>query len=170
MKKKQNNFYFLYNLYKKSSFLDKIALVSGTLCGAGCYPKAPGTIGTIVFLPVVLLFSSISLLYCIIFFIGLCLFSVWAAGRCAELVNEKDPKFVVIDEGAGIYLTFLGIRSPDFYEIIIGFILFRIFDILKPPPVSNAEELPGGVGIVADDLAAGLYSCVGLFIIRLVVN
>jgi len=170
MTKKQNNFIFLYNLYKKSSFPDKIAIISGTLCGAGCFPKAPGTIGTIVFLPVVLLFSTISLFYSVIFFVCLCLLGVWAAARCAELVNEKDPKFVVIDEGAGIFLTFLGIQSPNFYELIIGFILFRIFDILKPPPVSNAEKLPGGIGIVADDLAAGLYSCAGLFIVRLIMN
>ena len=170
MTKKQSNFHFLYNLYRKSSFPDKIALILGTLCGAGCSPKAPGTIGTIVFLPVVLLFSTISLFYSILFFIGLCLLAVWAAARCAALVNEKDPKFVVIDEGAGIYLTFLGIQSPNFYELIIGFILFRVFDIFKPPPVSNAENLPGGIGIVADDLVAGLYSCAGLFAIRVIVN
>jgi len=170
MKKKRSNFYFLYNLYRKSSFLDKAALILGTLCGAGCSPKAPGTIGTIVFLPVVLLFSDISIFYSIIFFAGLCLLSVWAAARCAALVNEKDPKFVVIDEGAGIYLTFFGIQSPNFYELIIGFILFRIFDIFKPPPVSNAENLPGGIGIVADDLMAGLYAWIGLFVIRSIIT
>ena len=80
-----------------------------------------------------------------------------AATRVARAANLKDPQFVVIDETAGQLITL--IAAPlTWKSLLAGFILFRIFDILKPPPVRQLERLPEGTGIVLDDVAAGLLA------------
>lgn len=79
-----------------------------------------------------------------------------AATRVATASGLKDPQFVVIDETAGQLITLIG-APLAWKSFLAGFILFRAFDIVKPPPVRQLERLPGGVGIVVDDVAAGLY-------------
>jgi phosphatidylglycerophosphatase A len=80
-----------------------------------------------------------------------------AATRVARASAMKDPQFVVIDEVAGQLITL--ITAPVTWKsLVVGFILFRAFDIVKPPPVRHLEKLPEGVGIVLDDVAAGLYA------------
>jgi phosphatidylglycerophosphatase A len=79
-----------------------------------------------------------------------------AATRVARASGLKDPQFVVIDETAGQLITLLGVPLA-WKSFLAGFILFRAFDIVKPPPVRQLERLPEGVGIVLDDVAAGLY-------------
>jgi phosphatidylglycerophosphatase A len=79
-----------------------------------------------------------------------------AATRVARASGLKDPQFVVIDETAGQLITLLG-APLAWKSFLAGFILFRAFDIVKPPPVRQLERLPEGVGIVLDDVAAGLY-------------
>jgi phosphatidylglycerophosphatase A len=80
-----------------------------------------------------------------------------AATRVARAVSLKDPQFIVIDETAGQLITL--IAAPlTWKSLLAGFILFRIFDILKPPPVRQLERLPEGTGIVLDDVAAGLLA------------
>jgi phosphatidylglycerophosphatase A len=84
-----------------------------------------------------------------------------AATRVARASGMKDPQFVVIDETAGQLITLIG--APLVWKsFLAGFILFRIFDILKPPPVRQLEKLPEGTGIVVDDVAAGVYGWVVL--------
>jgi phosphatidylglycerophosphatase A len=85
------------------------------------------------------------------------LIGIPAATRVARAHANKDPQFVVIDEVAGQLIAL--IAAPlSWKTFAAGFILFRIFDILKPPPVRQLEKLPEGVGIVLDDVAAGLYA------------
>lgn len=80
-----------------------------------------------------------------------------AASRVARASGTRDPGIVVIDEVAGQLITFLAVPL-SWKSLLAGFILFRGFDILKPPPLRQLEQLPGGVGIVVDDVAAGLYA------------
>jgi phosphatidylglycerophosphatase A len=119
------------------------------------------------------------------------LLGVWAADRVAKFSQIKDPQFVVIDEVSGQYLALLlgsalpafaavrsvlsSLGSGDTYFIVfhlglkyvlLGFILFRAFDIWKPFPARQAESLPGGWGIMADDWIAGIYAAIGLWVAR----
>ncbi|MFN2515241.1 MAG: phosphatidylglycerophosphatase A [Pyrinomonadaceae bacterium] len=94
---------------------------------------------------------------------GISLLGTWAASRTEKIIGRKDPGIVVIDEVAGQLVTFIFL--PSFYfgvlvppMVIIGFIAFRFFDIVKPYPARKVESLPAGLGIMADDLVAGAYS------------
>jgi phosphatidylglycerophosphatase A len=80
-----------------------------------------------------------------------------AATRMARVTGLKDPQFVVIDEVAGQLITLIAV-PVSWKSLLLGFILFRGFDIVKPPPVRQLEHLPEGIGIVLDDVGAGLYA------------
>jgi phosphatidylglycerophosphatase A len=82
-----------------------------------------------------------------------------AATRVARASSTKDPQFVVIDEVAGQLITLIG-APISWKTFLAGFILFRAFDIVKPPPVRQLEKLPEGTGIVLDDVAAGIYALI----------
>jgi phosphatidylglycerophosphatase A len=86
---------------------------------------------------------------------------LWAAGRAAVIVGRKDPGVVVVDEVAGQLLT-LAFHPPTWPVLACGFFLFRVFDVVKPPPARQAESLPGGSGIMADDWIAGVYANLSL--------
>jgi len=123
-------------------------------------------------------------------FLATCVAGLWSAGRAERFWGAKDPQSVVIDEVSGQYLAIMvgcGIPywvsprifrfSPlgnitwhsalDWKYLLLGFILFRAFDIWKPFPARRAESLPGGWGIMADDWVAGLYAAIGLWIARI---
>jgi len=89
-----------------------------------------------------------------------------AATRVARATQIKDPQFVVIDETAGQLITLIG-APLTWKSFLVGFILFRAFDIVKPPPVRQLERLPEGTGIVVDDVAAGLY---GLAVMQILLH
>jgi phosphatidylglycerophosphatase A len=94
------------------------------------------------------------------------LLGIPAATRVARASGRKDPQFVVIDEVAGQLITLIG--APIAWQsLLLGFILFRAFDIVKPPPVRQLERLPEGTGIVIDDVGAGLY---GLAVMQIVLH
>jgi phosphatidylglycerophosphatase A len=92
---------------------------------------------------------------------------VYVADRTAKYSGTKDPQFVVIDEVSGQMIAYF---SPftllNWKSLLLGFILFRVFDIWKPFPARQAESLPGGLGIMADDWIAGIYAALGLWIAR----
>jgi len=94
------------------------------------------------------------------------LIGIPAATRVARAVALKDPQFVVIDEVAGQLITLIAV-PVSWKSLVLGFILFRGFDIVKPPPVRQLEQLPEGWGIVIDDVAAGLYA---LLIMRVLLH
>lgn len=89
-----------------------------------------------------------------------------AATRVARASGRKDPQFVVIDEVAGQLVTLIA-APVTWQSLLLGFILFRAFDIVKPPPVRQLERLPEGMGIVVDDVGAGLY---GLAVMQIVLH
>ena len=95
---------------------------------------------------------------------------VWASNRVAHYFHEKDPQYVVIDEVSGQQLTYLlaFAMGGNWKYLLLGFILFRVFDIWKPFPARQAESLPGGWGIMADDWIAGIYAAIGLWLARAV--
>lgn len=87
------------------------------------------------------------------------LIGIPAATQVARAAGKKDPQFVVIDEVAGQLIALIGVPLK-WKTFLAGFILFRAFDIIKPPPVRQLEKLPEGTGIVLDDVAAGLYALI----------
>ena len=81
----------------------------------------------------------------------------WAAGRTERLLRRRDPSPVVIDEIAGMWLSVLALPR-SFWVLLAAFLLFRLFDIAKPFPIRQSEKLSGGLGIMLDDLIAGVYT------------
>jgi len=125
--------------------------------GLGHLPRAPGTWGSLGALVLYLLLSPwLDLRAELIVVLSLSLLGVWAAGRMAAVRGVEDPQEVVIDEIAGQWLALVSAGAS--FWAVLAFFLFRLFDILKPPPVRLAERLPGGWGIMADDLVAGLLA------------
>jgi phosphatidylglycerophosphatase A len=92
---------------------------------------------------------------------------VWSATTAARFWSVSDPQRVVIDEVSGQHLTYVLALAPlNWKYLLLGFILFRVFDIWKPFPARQAESLPGGWGIMADDWVAGIYAAIGLWLAR----
>jgi phosphatidylglycerophosphatase A len=196
-----------------------LALFVATAGGLGYFPKAPGTLGSLVgllfaLLPSWIFFGLSAAIFAVwhdmivfsesspwhadpflwtqillaFFTAGL---GVWASDRVSTRFREKDPQYVVIDEVSGQHLTLLlGCGIPVWWRVaesywnttplglvtlrsalnwkylLLGFILFRVFDIWKPFPARQAESLPGGWGIMADDWIAGIYAAIGLWLAR----
>jgi phosphatidylglycerophosphatase A len=153
----------------------QIALAIATSLGLGYLPAAPGTWGSLAGIVVygatqqaVPRGSGSSYrIQAVIVALVLAIVGVWAAGVAASYSRKKDPQFVVIDEVSGQFLAyFVAQASPNWKYLLLGFILFRVFDIWKPFPARQAEFLPGGLGIMADDWIAGVYAAIGLLIAR----
>lgn len=158
---------------------ERVALILAT-CGVGHIPLAPGTWGSLLGVGVYALVRVASLqttlvveqtrltpqqllawqtfveLVVLILLVGT---GIWAASKVEPLLGRKDPGAVVIDEVAGQLVTFLFVPfTLPLWMLPIGFLLFRFFDIWKPYPIRNVEKLEGGLGIMADDLVAGVYA------------
>lgn len=132
----------------------------------GYAPKAPGTAGSLAALVLAWLLARYAGLGPLgIAFLGAVLTgpAIWAAGVTARETGLKDPQIVVVDEVVGQWITFAGVTALNWKSWVAAFILFRAFDILKPPPVRQLERLPGGTGIVLDDAMAGVYAALVLF-------
>ncbi len=148
----------LQEVFSDSNLSTKTALVLSTWFGAGLFPVAPGTFGSLVAVPLVLVLHYLGV-WCGAFFLAILTgAALWASDRTRRLLGQDDPKEVVIDEVAGFLLTMLFLPC-SWLALCLGFFLFRFFDILKPYPIRHAERLRGGFGIVLDDLLAGLYAC-----------
>jgi phosphatidylglycerophosphatase A len=124
-------------------------------CGfAGRVPIAPGTVGAAVGLGAFLLTRNLPGSVAAALFVVALAAGFWAAGRHARDLRQPDPRSVVVDEFCGMWLALVG-TNPSVLVIVAAFVAFRFLDIVKPPPVRQAERLPGGIGIMADDLVAG---------------
>ncbi|MFQ5877067.1 MAG: phosphatidylglycerophosphatase A [Acidobacteriota bacterium] len=146
---------------------ERIALGIATLFGAGRAPLVPGTVGTVASIPLVLLAGRLLPAWGFVAVAaGVTLLGVWAAGIAARLFARADPRPVVIDETAGLFWSLVGL-PVDATTLVAGALLFRAADVLKPPPARQLERLPGGWGIVADDVAAGLYANLALRVLGL---
>ncbi len=168
---------------KPSGIVDYVALAM-TTWGVGYGPIAPGTwgsmVGVILYLAVGWLdgaegsyllqhgfraeqASSIVWAENGILFVVFCLIGIWAAGRSIPILGDEDPSEAVVDEVIGQLITLcfvpFGIAWPF---VLAGFLLFRLFDIWKPYPIDALQILPGGIGVCADDILAGVYAGVCL--------
>ena len=141
-----------------------LAVWIATVAGSGYFPVAPGTVGSAVGIGLVAALNvapssdaaNVALLVlasALVFFLG-----VWAAGQSERFFGKTDPGHVVIDEVAGQMVTFLLSPHASWKFLLAGFGLFRLFDITKPFPAGRAERLPGGWGIMIDDIIAGVYA------------
>ncbi|MCG9757827.1 phosphatidylglycerophosphatase A [Pseudoalteromonas sp. Isolate6] len=128
--------------------------------GLGLARKAPGTFGTLAGLPFIFATQGEAIwLQCLIA-IAMTLFGIWVCGKTADDVNVHDHPAIVWDEVAGFYITMIG-AALSWQSLIVGFILFRFFDILKPGPIKWLDKrLHGGSGIMLDDVLAGIFSLI----------
>ena len=144
-------------------------LLCATGAGVGYAPIIPGTVATLVAIPfsiclnqladVSLLAASVTLVVAIVCAISL-------AGKAAEILQQKDPGMIVIDEIVGFLLANFAAPTSA-ATLLVSFVLFRFFDISKLFPASRLERLPGGIGIVSDDVMAGVYTFAAMRLLRL---
>ena len=169
---------------RKPSGIADYAALALTTFGVGYIPGAPGTYGSAVAVAIYITFTA--LLHVTVYapfhrvsenvpmilnaVVGLLLaafslLGIWASGRSIPLLGNDDPSEAVVDEVMGQLITFCFIPFATGWPFILaGFLLFRLFDIWKPFPVRTLEVLPGGLGICADDIVAGVYAglCLGV--------
>lgn len=167
---------------------DYVALAVAT-CGVGYFPIAPGTMGSLVGVALFVWVRSVvfdlvsnsnvsgrhfedsayRIYYSVVavelvVVLLITLIGTWAASRTERLAGKKDPGKVVIDEVAGQYLALIALPFVSVTSawplLVLAFILFRFFDIVKPYPARRMESLQGGLGIMADDIVAGLYAAI----------
>ncbi len=145
---------------------NRLARLLATWFGCGLAPRAPGTAGSAAAIAIALPLAAYAgfrpwafALLAVLLFAP----AVWAAGVTAEALGVKDPQCVVIDEVIGQWISLAGARTLNWQTLLAAFVLFRLFDIWKPPPVRQLEVLPGGLGINADDAMAGIYAALVLW-------
>jgi phosphatidylglycerophosphatase A len=136
--------------------MTRVALAIATAAGAGYSPLAPGTVGSAVGILIYFLTWKWSATSQIVLLLGLTIVGTWASSVAARHFKREDPGYVVIDEVAGQLLTLL-LTGVGIGGAVVGFFVFRVLDIVKPWPAGRLEALPGGFGIMADDLMAGVY-------------
>ena len=151
----------------------RIASLVSSGFGSGYAPKAPGTFGTVAAAVAWLALSWAGALA-----------SLEAQWACAVVTivlgtlairlslganSAKDPQWIVIDEWAGLFVALVGVNWRVGWQVLLAVILFRIFDISKVGPIRSAERLPGALGIMADDVVAGVFTLLGMIAARYVV-
>ena len=157
-----------------ANMLDRVVYWLGLGLGSGLPRRAPGTWGTVGGLIVAIPLLSLGFVPFLIITILSCVIGSWICGRTSELMGGHDNPHIVWDEWAGMWLTllplsYMGIADGNFWQniaqissivaIIIAFILFRFFDIIKPPPIGWADKkVAGGLGIMLDDIIAGVMA------------
>ena len=163
---------------------DYFALAIAT-CGVGYLPLAPGTWGSLVAVVFYLMFHRAwfphtnippevyvrsFLLIQLAIIVAVTIVGTWAASRTERITGRKDPGKVVVDEVAGQLIALMAVPAGLWIGfpvlVLVAFILFRFFDIVKPYPARKLEGIPGGLGIMADDLVAGLYAYLGVILMR----
>ena len=141
-----------------SELHDRAAVLLARGFGAGCSPVAPGTVGTAVAVPLVclqlVLSTEVFLVFVLVFVLG----AVYVAAVADKQMDETDDPSIVVDEMAGFLIAMAYVPLTP-WSLLGGFVLFRALDIFKPPPISTVErKFSGGLGIVGDDLVAGLMT------------
>jgi phosphatidylglycerophosphatase A len=130
--------------------------------GSGLSPVAPGTCGTLLAIPPYLLLAQLSLPYYLLAVLLAFAAGVYLCGYTSTALGVHDHSGIVWDEFVGFWITMIAV-PPTWQWILAGFVLFRLFDIVKPWPVKVADaNMKGGFGIMFDDVLAGLYALVGL--------
>ena len=135
--------------------------------GLGYAPKAPGTFGTLAGIPLWWAMSDLSPLVFVAATLGWILLAFWVSDHADRIYGDHDSGKIVIDEVVGFLVAAIGIPFT-WPNVLAVFVLFRIFDITKPPPIGYLDErVSGGVGVVVDDLVAGAFACVILHAVLL---
>jgi phosphatidylglycerophosphatase A len=159
-----------------ASILDRIVYGLGIGLGSGLPRRAPGTWGSVGGLIVAIPLMSLGFVPFLIITLLSCVIGVWICGRTSNLMGGHDDPHIVWDEWAGIWITllpfsYMGFRVDNLFQsslqgliiaaLVIAFILFRFFDIIKPPPIGWADrKVAGGLGIMLDDIIAGVMAAV----------
>ena len=157
-----------------SNMLDRVVYWLGLGLGSGLPRRAPGTWGSVGGLIVAIPLLSLGFVPFLIITLLSCVVGIWICGRTSDLMGGHDDPHIVWDEWAGMWITllplsYMGIANSDFWHnilqpfsiaaLIIAFILFRFFDIIKPPPIGWADKkVAGGLGIMLDDIIAGIMA------------
>lgn len=137
--------------------LNGLSKVIATAGGAGYSPIAPGTCGTAVAVPLAYLLRGLPIWQFAIVTAAITALGIWAADRADRAWGTHDSGRIVIDEVAGYLVTMTLVSRGHWAPLAVGFVVFRALDIIKPPPVRWLDEnLPGGWGVVLDDIAAGV--------------
>ncbi|HYO84068.1 MAG TPA: phosphatidylglycerophosphatase A [Bryobacteraceae bacterium] len=138
-----------------------VARLIATAFGCGFWPWAPGTVGSLFAVAVAVLFGwqPITAAVAAAIMLGP---SVWAAGIEEQTSGREDPGHVVVDEVVGQWITMAGAPLLNWKTLLAAFLLFRVLDVWKPAPARQLEGLHGGVGIMADDVMAGIYGALVL--------
>jgi len=138
--------------------------------GAGLLPNAPGTYGTLLAIPIVFFLKHFSWVTYIVFFIATFLIGIHICQKTSQDIKQYDHPGIVWDEVVGFILAMFLVPF-EWYWLLLGFVLFRFFDIKKPWPIKTLEtQVKGGLGIMVDDLAAGLYTFLILQILIFLTN
>jgi len=152
--------------------VDRLTRFVGSFFGLGLIPFAPGTFGTLGALAFVLVLPRPPApdlawtLPTMVLFILACGFTVILGDHAEKHMGLDDPGFIVLDEVAGYLVAVASIRKPSIEWLVMAFIIFRVFDVLKPWPCRRLEKIGGGKGILYDDLMAGLYTFLVLMVSR----
>lgn len=156
---------------------DRMAIVTGTFLGSGLLPKAPGTWGTLAAMPLAWGIAPFSLEIKLFVWIALLFVGSWAAKKFHDLFGVADNQNIVIDEVVGVGITSLFVMREDWKLWIAAFVFFRLFDIVKIPPVGAVDRWskgkPGvpqnpwiaGFGTMADDLVAGVQGLIAMILL-----
>lgn len=132
-------------------------VILATGFGIGYSPIAPGTLGTLLAIPIYFFLSEISFPLYQLTLLAFFFLSSWISERAENYFGKKDDPRIVIDEMMGFFITMLWVTKTPLF-ILVGFILFRFFDIFKPFPIRRFEKVRGGFGVVLDDVIAGIFA------------
>jgi phosphatidylglycerophosphatase A len=150
-----------------NTFCQRAVLFLVTGAGTGYFPRFPGTVGTVVAIPLSLALNRIALSnfsLAVLIVVGSIVCAIGLSTKGAAILKQKDPQFIVIDEIVGFLVANL-FAPPRLTALLWSFLLFRFFDIAKVFPTNRLERLPGGAGIVLDDVMAGLYTLISLHLL-----
>jgi phosphatidylglycerophosphatase A len=142
----------------------RLALIIATAGGLGRAPFAPGTVASAA-TAVALWLLALTPPALAVVFLAVTAVGLWAAHEAERALAVKDPGAIVVDEVAGMTLSVLALPSTP-AVLVAGFVLFRVFDVLKPFPANVSQRLPGGAGVMVDDLIAGAYALALLLLAR----
>lgn len=133
--------------------------------GAGLAPKIPGTVGTLLAIPLWWMFSGLGLLPYLVLTMLAFVFGVWVCERAMSILGEHDHRGIVFDEIVGYFAALAFVPAGPWW-VLLSFVLFRLFDILKPWPISWLDRrVPGGFGVMVDDLAAGACTAIVILLV-----
>jgi phosphatidylglycerophosphatase A len=146
--------------------VNALAKLVATALGAGYAPRAPGTCGTAVAVPLAWALSSLPVWHFGLVALAIALLGVACAERAGRAWGTEDDQRIVIDEVAGYLFTVMPVDRSAWAPLAVGFVVFRLLDITKPQPIRWLDEhLPGGWGVMLDDVAAGVMGAGALWLL-----